>query len=86
MTWLATSSVLNYLLRCNLPNKGVDLDGVDTIQLLERSLDLGLVGFDRDDEDQSVVLLNLLHCLGLEGRVGRAGKERYELADSVFNG
>lgn len=49
-------------------DQGVDLDGVDVVELLEGLLDLGLVGLDVDDEDQGVVLLNLLHGgLGVEG-------------------
>lgn len=46
---------------CDIPNEGVDLDGVDVIQLLEGKLDLGLVGLDIHDENESVVLLHLLH-------------------------
>lgn len=42
-------------------DEGVDLDGVNVVELLEGSLDLGLVGLDVDDEDKSVVLLDLLH-------------------------
>lgn len=50
-----------------IPDEGVDLNGVDVIQLLEGKLDLGLVGLDVDDEDEGVVLLNLLHgALGVE--------------------
>lgn len=50
-----------------IPDEGVDLEGVDVVKLLESQLDLGLVGLDVDDEDQSVVLLNLLHgALGVE--------------------
>ena len=45
----------------NIPDQGVDLDGVDVVELLEGQLDLGLVGLDVDDEDQGVVLLHLLH-------------------------
>lgn len=45
----------------NIPDQGVDLDGVDVIELLEGSLDLGLVGLDVDNEDEGVVLLDLLH-------------------------
>lgn len=45
----------------NLPDQGVDLDGVNVVQLLNSSLDLALVGLDIDDEDQGVVLLDLLH-------------------------
>lgn len=52
----------------NLPDKGVDLDGVDIIELLQGLLDLSLVGLDVDDEYQGVVLLNLLHgTLSVEG-------------------
>ena len=50
-----------------LPDKGVDLDGVNVIELLEGNLDLGLVGLDINDEDQGVLLLNLLQgALGVE--------------------
>lgn len=42
-------------------DQGVDLDGVNVVELLEGQLDLGLVGLDIDDEDQGVVLLHLLH-------------------------
>lgn len=50
-----------------IPDESVDLDSVDIVQLLESDLDLPLVGFDVDDEDQGVVLLNLLHrALGVE--------------------
>lgn len=43
------------------PDEGVDLDAVHIVKLLERSLDLTLVGLDIHDEHQGVVLLNLLH-------------------------
>merc|ERR1712000_228964 len=47
-------------------DKGVDLDGVNIVELLQSLLDLTLVGTDID-EDESVVLLNLLHgALGVE--------------------
>lgn len=50
-----------------LPDEGVDLDGVNVVELLEGKLDLGLVGLDIDDEDQGVLLLNLLQgTLGIE--------------------
>jgi hypothetical protein len=50
-----------------LPDESVDLDSVNIIQLLERSLDLPLVRLDIDNEDKGVVLLNLLHrALGVE--------------------
>lgn len=45
----------------NIPDQGVDLDGVDVVELLQGSLDLGLVGLDIDNEDEGVVLLDLLH-------------------------
>jgi hypothetical protein len=49
-------------------DEGVDLDGVNVVELLEGALDLGLVGLDVDDEDEGVVLLHLLHgALGVEG-------------------
>ena len=44
-----------------IPDECVDLDSVNVKQLLERLLNLSLVGLDVDDEDESVVLLNLLH-------------------------
>jgi len=48
-------------------DEGVDLDGVNIVQLLQRLLDLSLVGLDINNEDQGVVLLNLLHrALGVE--------------------
>jgi hypothetical protein len=48
-------------------DQGVDLDGVDVVELLESLLDLTLVGLDVDDEDEGVVLLDLLHgALGVE--------------------
>lgn len=45
----------------NIPDQGVDLDGVNVVELLQGQLDLGLVGLDIDDEDEGVVLLHLLH-------------------------
>lgn len=45
----------------NIPDQGVDLEGVNVVELLEGALDLGLVGLDIDDEDKGVVLLDLLH-------------------------
>jgi hypothetical protein len=52
--------------RC-IPDQGVDLDGVNVVQLLESTLDLALVGLDVNDEDKGVVLLDLLHgALGVE--------------------
>lgn len=53
--------------RVNIPDKGVDLDGVNIVKLLKSLLDLALVGLDVDNEDEGVVLLNLLHrALGVE--------------------
>ena len=45
----------------SIPDKGVDLDSVDIVELLQRLLDLSLICLDIDNEDQGVVLLNLLH-------------------------
>jgi hypothetical protein len=53
-----------------LPDQGVDLDSVNIVLLLESILDLALVGLGVDDEDESVVLLDLLH--------GRLGVERVD--------
>lgn len=51
----------------NVPDQGVDLDGVNVVELLQGELDLGLVGLDVDNEDKGVVLLHLLHgALGVE--------------------
>ena len=44
------------------PDEGVDLRSLDVVELLHRVLDLALVRTDVGDEDESVVLLNLLHC------------------------
>ena len=58
---------LSQRLRFGLPDQGVDLDGVNVVELLEGLLDLALVGLGVDDEDKGVVLLNLLHgALGVE--------------------
>ena len=52
----------------NSPYEGVDLDSVNVVELLEGRLDLRLVRLDVDNEDESVVLLDLLHgALGVEG-------------------
>lgn len=42
-------------------DQSVDLGGGDVVELLESGLDLALVGGTVDDEDKSVVLLDLLH-------------------------
>lgn len=48
-------------------DQGVDLNGVDVIELLQGTLDLSLVGLDVDNEDEGVVFLHLLHgALGVE--------------------
>lgn len=52
----------------NIPDQGVDLDGVNIVKLLKSLLDLALVGLDVDNEDEGVVLLDLLHgTLGVQG-------------------
>ena len=45
----------------NAPDERVDLGGLHVPQLLDGVLDLTLVRTNVDDEDESVVLLNLLH-------------------------
>lgn len=45
----------------DIPDEGVDLDGIDVVELLQGVLDLSLVGQSVDDEDEGVVLLDLLH-------------------------
>lgn len=49
-----------------VPDKSVDLDAVNIVELLQAGLDLGLVGADVDNEDQSVVLLLTRQQLRLE--------------------
>lgn len=44
-----------------IPDERVDLDAVHIVQLLQRILDLSLVGLNVNNENQCVVLLNLLH-------------------------
>lgn len=53
------------------PDEGVDLDGVDLVDLLDGVLDLPLVGLDVNDEDEGVVLLNLLNSGAKPQREGR---------------
>ena len=51
----------------SIPDKGVELDGLDIVKSLESGLDLPLVGLDVDNEDKGVVLLDHLHgALGVE--------------------
>lgn len=45
----------------SIPDEGVDLDGVNVVELLQGLLDLSLVGQSVDDEYQGVILLDLLH-------------------------
>ena len=45
------------------PDERVDLDGLNVVHLLERLLDLCLVGLHVDDEDKGVVLLDLKNCI-----------------------
>lgn len=50
-----------------LPDKSVDLDCVNVVELLESLFDLPLVCLDINDEHKGVVLLNHLHgTLGVE--------------------
>jgi hypothetical protein len=53
--------MLPYSVEEDIPDEGVDLDGVNVVEGLEGTLDLSLVGLDVDNEDESVVLLHLLH-------------------------
>lgn len=51
-----------------IPDQSVDLDSVHVIQLLQSHLNLSLVRFHVHNEDQSVVLLDLLHrTLSVQG-------------------
>lgn len=61
MSAIVHFTVLYLAMQMIIPDQGVDLDGVNVVELLQGSLDLGLVRLDVDDEDQGVVLLNLLH-------------------------
>ena len=45
----------------NTPDQGVDLGGLDVVELLDGVLDVPLVGLQVDDENKGVVVLNLLH-------------------------
>ncbi len=58
-----------------IPDKGVDLQGLDVVDALHGILDLALVGTLVNEEDEGVVVLNLLH-----GRLGGQGA----LDDSVL--
>jgi hypothetical protein len=42
----------------SVPDEGVDLDGVNVVELLQGNLDLSLVGLDVDNEDEGVLLLH----------------------------
>lgn len=53
--------------RLDIPDEGVDLDGINIVKLLQCLLDLSLVGLDINNEHKGVVLLDLLHgALGVE--------------------
>ena len=54
-----------------LPDQGVDLGHLDTVQLLNSGLDLGLVGTLVHNEHKGVVIFNLLH-----GGLWKGGMER----------
>ncbi|MFS7994441.1 hypothetical protein Hanom_Chr12g01106101 [Helianthus anomalus] len=45
-----------------IPDQSIDFLGLDIIHLLHCSFDLLLVGPDVNNENQSVVVFNLLHC------------------------
>lgn len=49
-------------------DEGVDLGGLNIVELLDSVLDVALVGTEVDNEDEGVVVLDLLH--------GRLGVER----------
>lgn len=51
-----------------IPDKSIDLNSVDIVKLLKSQFDLALVRLHIHNENQSVVLLDLLHrTLGVEG-------------------
>lgn len=51
-----------------IPDEGVDAGGIDSVEALDGSLNLGLVGTDVANEDQSIVLFNLAHsALSVQG-------------------
>ena len=53
-------------------DEGVDLGSLHIVELLDRVLDLTLVGLDVNDEHQRVVLFDLLHCgFRVQGRNNR---------------
>lgn len=56
-----TRKILQKQKKIVVPDQSIDLDGVNVIELLQRSLDLALVGLDIDNEDKGVVLFDLLH-------------------------
>jgi hypothetical protein len=74
-------------------DQGVDAESIHVVQLLDGFLDLTLVGLDVDEEDESVVVLNLLHgvfrvqrlkkdaapsVLAQDGQQRLSGREAYE--------
>lgn len=58
---MPVSTIRRILSQGSIPDQGVETDRVNVVQLLQSVLDLPLVGLGVHDEDQSVVLLNLLH-------------------------
>ena len=63
-------------------DEGVDLVGLDAVEVLDGGLDLSLVGLDVDDEDQSVRILDEFH-----GRFGGEGVlDDGELVEGVLLG
>jgi hypothetical protein len=48
-------------------DQGVDLGSLNVVKLLNSILDLSLVSLDINEEDESVIIFELLHCgLGVE--------------------
>lgn len=45
----------------NIPDEGVDLGGINVVELLDGVLDLSLVSLDIDEENKGVIILELLH-------------------------
>lgn len=68
------------------PDEGVDLGSLNVVELLNRVLDVALVGTEVNNENKGVVVLNLLHGrLGADGELDsaelvHAGKVRDRLA------
>ena len=45
-----------------VPDKSVDLGGINVVQFLDRSFDLWFVSSDINNEDKCVIIFNFLHC------------------------